>query len=363
MEGKWKVAFLCKNNTCRSQIAEALAKRLASDVMDVYSAGVELGKEMHDCAVRMLKETHGIDLVEEGYHTKLISDIPDVDIIIYMGCNVECVSMPCQIELDWGLLDPCGGTDENFKKTIKIIENNILSLRDDIISGRINQWKKENLTVDFAPAFPFWNELTKDQQERIDRGWRIELFDKGRQVYDTTQGCKGVMLVRKGSLRIYMVSEEGREVTLYRLFQGDVCVLSAACLMEELDFDILIEAPEDSEVVTIPAADLQSIMKENALMETYLYKKTAERFSNVMWTIQQILFKKIDQRIARYLWDVMSRDNTTKITATHDEIARDIGSAREVVTKTMKHMAGDGLIKSGHGKVEILDKDGLYALL
>ena len=93
--------------------------------------------------------------------------------------------------------------------------------------------------------------------------------------------------------------------------------------MEELDFDILIEAPEDSEVVTIPAADLQPIMKENALMETYLYKKTAERFSNVMWTIQQILFKKIDQRIARYLWDVMSRDNTTKITATHDEIARD----------------------------------------
>ena len=85
MEGKWKVAFLCKNNTCRSQIAEALAKRLASDVMDVYSAGVELGKEMHDCAVRMLKETHGIDLVEEGYHTKLISDIPDVDIIIYMS--------------------------------------------------------------------------------------------------------------------------------------------------------------------------------------------------------------------------------------------------------------------------------------
>lgn len=84
MEGKWKVAFLCKNNTCRSQIAEALAKRLASDVMDVYSAGVELGKEMHDCAVRMLKETHGIDLVEEGYHTKLISDIPDVDIIIYI---------------------------------------------------------------------------------------------------------------------------------------------------------------------------------------------------------------------------------------------------------------------------------------
>lgn len=147
MEGKWKVAFLCKNNTCRSQIAEALAKRLASDVMDVYSAGVELGKEMHDCAVRMLKETHGIDLVEEGYHTKLISDIPDVDIIIYMGCNVECVSMPCQIELDWGLLDPCGGTDENFKKTIKIIENNILNLRDDIISGRNNQWKKRILPL------------------------------------------------------------------------------------------------------------------------------------------------------------------------------------------------------------------------
>lgn len=363
MERKWKVAFLCKNNTCRSQIAEALAKRLASDVMEVYSAGVELGKEMHDCAVRMLKETHGIDLVEEGYHTKLISDIPEVDIIIYMGCNVECVSMPCQIELDWGLLDPCGGSDENFKKTIKIIENNILSLRDDIISGKINQWKKENITVDFAPIFPLWEQLTQEQKERINRGWRIELFDKGRHVYDTTEGCKGVLLVRKGSLRIYMVSEEGREVTLYRLFPGEVCVLSAACLMEEIDFDILIEAPEESEVVTIPAADLQPIMHENSLMENYLYKKTAERFTNVMWTIQQILFKKIDQRIARYLWDVASREKSMIISVTHDEIARDIGSAREVVTKTMKHMAGDGLIKSGHGKVEILDKDGIYALI
>ena len=238
-----------------------------------------------------------------------------------------------------------------------------MSLRDDIITGRINQWKKEKISVDFAPAFPFWKQLTKEQQDRINRGWRIELFDKGRQVYDTTQGCKGVLIVRKGSLRIYMVSEEGREVTLYRLFPGEVCVLAAACLMEEIDFDILIEAPEESEVVTIPAADLQPIMHENSLMETYLYKKTAERFTSVMWTIQQILFKKIDQRIARYLWDVSEREHSMVVSVTHDEIARDIGSAREVVTKTMRHMAGDGLIKSGHGKVEILDKEGIYALL
>lgn len=363
MEEKWKVAFLCKHNSCRSQIAEALAKKLASDVMEVYSAGVELGKDINSRAIRILKTDYDIDLLEEGHYTKLVSTIPEVDIVIYMGCSIECVSVPCQIELDWGVDSASKGSDESFRRMIKTIEERVLKLREDIITGEISQWKKDNVSIDFAGAFSFWNQLTKEQQGRINRSWRLELFDKGRIIYNSAQGCKGVLIIRKGSMRIYMVSPEGREVTLYRLNEGDVCVFAAACLIEEIDFDILIEAAEYTETVTIPAADLQPIMKENKVFENYLYKKTAERFTNVMWTIQNILFKKVDQRIARCLWEEMLRQDCDVVKITQEEIAREIGSAREVVTKTMKHMAGDQLIKNGRGKVEILNKQELYKLI
>lgn len=359
----WKVAFLCKHNSCRSQIAEALANRLASDVMEVYSAGIEKGKEINSRAVRILRTEYDIDLAEEGHYIKLISEIPQVDIVIYMGCSIGCVSVPCQIELDWGVESASKGSDESFEKMIKTIEERILKLREDIITGRILQWEKENVSIDFGKCFPFWGEMTKVQQERISHSWRLELMEKNRIIYNTAQGCKGVMILQKGSMRVYMVSPEGREVTLYRLNKGDVCVLSAACLMEEIDFDVLIEAAEYTETVTIPAADLRPIMQENKVLESYLYKKTAERFNSVMWTIQNILFKKVDQRIARCLWEEMIRQKSETIHITQEKIAQDIGSAREVVTKTLKHMTEEQLIEAGRGKIEIKDRKSLYKML
>ena len=362
---KWKVAFLCKHNSCRSQIAEALARKLASDVMEVYSAGVALGKEISSRAVRILKTEYDISMLEEGHYTKLISDIPEVDIVIYMGCNIECVSVPCQIELDWGVESASGSSDENFLKMIKIIENRVLKLRDDIITDRISQWKKDNISIDFSETFPFWKSLTKEQKDRMNNSWRLELFEKNRILYNTTQGCKGLFIIRKGCMRVYMISCGGgeREITLYRLTEGDVCVLSAGCLMEEIDFDIMIEAAEYTETVTIPAADLQMLMKENTVFENYLYKKTAERFNYVMWTMQNIIFKRIDQRIARCLWEKRNQQESTVIKITQEEIANEIGSAREVVTRTLKSMVRDKLIRTGHGKIEILDEKEIYKLI
>ncbi len=133
--------------------------------------------------------------------------------------------------------------------------------------------------------------------------------------------------------------------------------------MEEIDFEILIEAVEHTETVTIPAADLQMIMKENIVFENYLYKKTAERFNYVMWTMQNIMFKRVDQRIARYLWEKRNQQDTMVIKVTQEEIANEIGSAREVVTKTLKCMAGNNLIRTGHGKIEILNKEEIYNLI
>lgn len=130
-EGKPKVAFLCVHNSCRSQIAEALGKKLASDVFDSYSAGTALKDHINPDAVRLMKELHEIDM-EKSQHNKLLSEIPEPDVVIFMGCNVSCPNVPCQYAENWGLADPSGKSDEEFKKVISEIEKNILKLREKL---------------------------------------------------------------------------------------------------------------------------------------------------------------------------------------------------------------------------------------
>ncbi|MBC7958632.1 MAG: arsenate reductase ArsC [Vallitaleaceae bacterium] len=129
---KPKVAFVCVHNSCRSQIAEALGKQLAGEVFLSYSAGTEVKPQINQDAVRLMKEIHQIDM-EQTQTSKLISDIPEVDIVITMGCNVNCPYLPCKYREDWGLEDPSGKDDETFLTTIKIIENKVLDLKNRIL--------------------------------------------------------------------------------------------------------------------------------------------------------------------------------------------------------------------------------------
>ncbi len=363
MTQKWKVAFLCRENSCRSQIAEALAKRIASDLLEVYSAGIRPIDRIDPGAVRVLKQTHGIDMLAEGQLPKTVEKLPEIDILIYMGCKVECTKHSCQVSLGWNISDPKGGTDDAYRKAIHDIEQNILTLRKDIITGKINRWKKEEINHTLPTVFPFWDDMTPAQQNQILTGWRTEIFQKKQQIFETSDDCKGIMIVQTGCLRFYMLSEQGKEVSLFRLFPGDVCVLSAACMVEELDFDIIIETTEYTEVATIPAGDVELIMSENLFFSLFLYKKIAERFSDVMSTIQHVFLKKIDQRIAQYLLDEMNRTHTTAIRTTHDHIAREIFSAREVVSKTLRRISEDGIIEIKHEKINILDVDKLRSLI
>lgn len=130
MKSKPKVAFICVHNSCRSQIAEAMGRHLAADVFESYSAGTENKPQINQDAVRLLKQTHGIDMETEGQHSKLLSAIPPVDVVITMGCNVHCPFLPCKMREDWGLDDPTGKSDELFMETISVIENKILNLAD-----------------------------------------------------------------------------------------------------------------------------------------------------------------------------------------------------------------------------------------
>ncbi len=206
----------------------------------------------------------------------------------------------------------------------------------------------------YTDIFSFWKSLTLSQVEFLEQNIRTIVFNKGKLVHRSDGGCQGIMAVRSGSLRVYCISEEGREVTLYRVGAGEICVLSASCLMDSIVFDVLIEAVEKTTVSLVPSSILHKVEEENPLVSLYIYKNATEKFSEVLWTLQQVLFLKIDQRIENFLRDESLRQKSKILSVTHDEIAREIGSVREVVTKTLKYMEENGLVSLGRGKIEIL---------
>lgn len=219
---------------------------------------------------------------------------------------------------------------------------------------------KEKLLSD---AYPFWERLSAEERAELLQSAALVSYRKGECVHRSDMGCTGAVLVLSGLLRVYIVSEEGREVTLFRIHTGESCVLSASCLLDTIAFDLLIDAAEDARALVVPTSVLHPIMERNPYVGLYMYKQATERFSDVMWTMQQILFMGVDRRVAIFLWDEMARQGKQILKITHDELARNIGSAREVVTKVMKYFAGEGIVRVKRGQVEILDREKLRALL
>jgi len=211
----------------------------------------------------------------------------------------------------------------------------------------------------YEELFPFWEKLSDIEKDLIEQTTYTETYNKGMLMHRTEDSCKGLMTILSGQLRTYILSEEGREVTLFRVNADEVCVLSASCLMDAITFDVLIEATEDTEVLVLPTTTLNHIVQQNPYLELFLYKTATEKFSDVMWTMQQILFLKIDQRVAQFLWDEMVQKNSMTLSITHDEIAKNIGSAREVVTKVLKYMVKENVLELKRGTITILDKEKL----
>jgi len=211
--------------------------------------------------------------------------------------------------------------------------------------------------------YPFWDKLADDEKTYIKESCYTQVFDKGMLIHRSQENCKGLMSVIEGQLRTYIVSEEGREVTLFRVPQGNVCVLSASCLMDSIEFDVVIEAMEETKVQILPSVTLNQIIKNNPYVELYLYKSASEKFTEVMWTMQQILFQKMDQRVAGFLLEELNAGQTDTLQITHDEIARYIGSAREVVTRVLKYLAEQNVIELGRGKIIVSDINKLKEYL
>ena len=191
----------------------------------------------------------------------------------------------------------------------------------------------------------------------------IVSFRKNTPVHNTDEECLGLLLLKSGQMRIYMLSEDGREVTLYRLFQGDTCVLSASCVLDAIAFDVMIHAEEDTEALLIPLSVFRKLQEDNIYVEAFAYQMATERFSEVMWTMQQILFLRADQRLAIFLWDEMSKGKKQILQYTHEQIARYIGSAREVVSRMLKYFSEEGIVELSRGRIKIIDKEKLKTYL
>lgn len=211
-------------------------------------------------------------------------------------------------------------------------------------------------------AFGFMDDLNEDEREFVSKSIIKRSYDKGSIINRSEDGCVGLLAVETGQLRVYIVSDSGREVTLFRVDAGEICVLSVSCLLESIVFDVVIEAATDVSVQIIPVGIIHRLEDKNPKVGLFLYKTATEKFSEVMWTMQQLLFMKIDTRIAIFLWDEIGRIGKDELSITHDMIAHQIGSSREVVTRVMKYFEKEGILLLGRGKVTVTDREALKSM-
>ena len=214
----------------------------------------------------------------------------------------------------------------------------------------------------FTECFPVWDKLTQAQQQDILRSVSSREFKKGTVIYDGTTGCTGFIVVESGQLRAFITSEDGREISIYRLFERDICLMSASCILNSIQFDISIEAERDSRMWVIPPELFQRIMKESAPLANYTNEIMQQRLSDVMWLIEQILWKRLDKRIAAFLVEESLLEESPKLTTTHEQIARHLGTAREVVTRMLRTFQSEGMVKLSRGSIELTDEKRLAAL-
>lgn len=214
--------------------------------------------------------------------------------------------------------------------------------------------------LSYIPVFP---KLTKEQQDTLEHAAFIRKFGKNEILHHGLQDCTGLILVISGQIRAYTISDDGREITMYRLFSRDICLFSASCMMNSIQFDITVAAEKDTEVLMIPAEVYQGIMKVSAPLANYTNEIMASRFSDVMWLIDQIMWKSFDKRLAEFLLNEANIEGSNTLKITHETIGNHMGNPREVVTRMLKYFQNEGMVRLSRGTIEILDENRMKALL
>ena len=216
--------------------------------------------------------------------------------------------------------------------------------------------------MEFAEYIPFWNKLTREQQDHLSGAiehWNVK---KGTHIHDSSAECLGLVIVRSGQLRSYILSEDGREITIGRLFEYDVSLLSASCVMPDMQFNVMIEAEKDTEFWSIPACLFKNLIDESLAVSNYSRSLLSSNFSDLMWLMEQIMWKSFDKRLASFLLEETSIEGTNQLKITHEKIASHMGTAREVVTRMLRYFQSEGMVKLTRGTIEITDEKKLEKL-
>ena len=207
--------------------------------------------------------------------------------------------------------------------------------------------------MEFSEFLPVWDRLTEDQRELLESRLISRTMKKGERISAGAPNCMGLLLIRSGQLRASILSEEGREITIYRLFDRDLCLFSAACMLRSIQFEITISAEKDTALWVIPADVYQKVMEESAALANFTNEVMGTRFSEVMWLMEQILWKSFDKRLAGFLLEEMAIEGTKQLKITHEAIGNHLGNAREVVTRMLRYFQNEGLVLLSRGTVEI----------
>ena len=216
--------------------------------------------------------------------------------------------------------------------------------------------------MDISNYFPIWEQLTPSEQETLSSSCSSRSISKGTMLHSGSGDCIGLLVIRTRRLRAFLSSEDGREVTLYRLFPRDICLFSASCIMQNIQFDIFIEAEQDTDLWVIPSGIYKKLMEESAVLANYTNQIMASRFSEVMWLVEQIMWKSMDRRLASFLLEESSIEGSPVLKITHERIASHLGTAREVVTRMLRYFQGEGYVRLSRGTIEITDTGALQKL-
>ena len=212
-------------------------------------------------------------------------------------------------------------------------------------------------------SLPYWDKLTDKEKEYVNTNSTVQTYEKGEIITVCDSMCLGMIHVLSGQIRVLMLSEEGREITLYRLKRGDSCILSASCVLRQVTFEVEMIAIEETRLLVINSAAYGKLMEQNLNVKCFSYELATKRSSSIIWVLQQILFAKFDRRLADFLLRICGETGSIEITMTKEAIAQEVNTAREVVSRMLKEFADEGLIEMKNKTIRILDKKGLEKIL
>lgn len=232
---------------------------------------------------------------------------------------------------------------------------------DTLARGILHMLNGDDISY-MAECMSFWKSLTDDERDYLVKQTMDLTYEKGSVIHNDRKNCTGVMLVVYGRLRVYIVGDDGKEITLYRLVERDVCVLSASCVLRNITFDVHIQAEEPTRILNIPVETYRHLEQSNQKVQDFTNQLVSSRFSDVMWVMEQLVFMSMDKRLAIYLLEQSALVGSDSLKLTHEAIAHDLGTAREVVTRLLKYFQDEKMVTLARGEITIIDHSALMRL-